>query len=63
MHLDYTPGQKALRDELRAYFGRLMTPTAISPASAERWPAATRSPLEDPNRNPEATRACPSTTR
>ena len=26
MHLDYTPDQKALRDELRAYFSELMTP-------------------------------------
>ncbi|MCA9642287.1 MAG: acyl-CoA dehydrogenase family protein, partial [Myxococcales bacterium] len=26
MYLDYTPEQKQLRDELRSYFGRLMTP-------------------------------------
>src|SRR5438093_10564000 len=26
MHLDYTPEQQALREELRAYFARLVTP-------------------------------------
>ena len=26
MYIDYTPKQKALRDELRAYFAKLMTP-------------------------------------
>src|SRR5512132_2175471 len=26
MHLDYTPEQRRLRDDLRAYFKRLMTP-------------------------------------
>ena len=34
MHVDYTPQQKALRAEIRAYFSKLITPgAALGPVS------------------------------
>lgn len=42
MHLDYTPDQQALRDELRSYFSLLMTPEVrarVSAAQEEGGPA------------------------
>ena len=34
MYFDYTPEQKALRDELRAYFGHLITDELLAELDA-----------------------------